>query len=126
MNTETLFENLHQGFRITVGATASFIETLQNPELRSQTFTDLQTELSERSKEWASKGETTEQEARRLTEEWLSRFNDSQTASTKTTVTTSSYEPPSTSDTDIKAQIRELTTQISSLRQELEDLQDNK
>ncbi|MGK7947026.1 MAG: hypothetical protein AB4058_21415 [Microcystaceae cyanobacterium] len=126
MNTETLFENLHQGFRITVGATASLIETLQDPERRSQTLTDLQADLSEKAKDWASKGENTEEEARRLTEEWFSRFRESQTVPTETTVTISSPETPSTSEINIKTQIKELTAQISGLREELEELRSDK
>lgn len=124
MNTETLFDNLHQSFRITVGATASLVETLQDSEKRSQTFSDFQSEFSKKAQEWASKGETTEQEARRITQEWLEKLRNNPTEVNNDSVSQTETEGTVSSETDVKKQIRELTQQISSLREELEELRE--
>jgi polyhydroxyalkanoate synthesis regulator phasin len=124
MNTETLFDNLHQGFRITVGATASLLETIQDSEKRSQTFSDFQSEFSQKAQEWASKGETTEQEARRITQEWLEKLRNNSTEVNNDAGSPTETEVTVSSETEVKKQIRELTQKISSLREELEELRE--
>ncbi len=119
MNTETLFNNIHQGFRITVGATAMLIETLQDPSKRSQTFSTLQSEFIQKADEWASKGEITELEGRRLVEEWLNQLREDQAMINRPTT----VEVDATaSDRNLKAEIQELTEQLANLRTELEQM----
>ncbi|AIE74081.1 MULTISPECIES: hypothetical protein [unclassified Synechocystis] len=76
-NNSTLLNTLQQGFRITVGATASLVETLQDPQKRQGTFQDLQQEWDQRASQWAQKGTTTETEARQYVDQLLEQWRRS-------------------------------------------------
>ncbi|MBR8827006.1 MAG: hypothetical protein DSM107014_03710 [Gomphosphaeria aponina SAG 52.96 = DSM 107014] len=115
-----LFTLIQQGFRITVGATASLVETIQDPAKRSATLSQLQTELQQRTTEWAQKGETTEQEARRMIDELLKQ-QASSTPEGRTTTSVQNY-PTATTKTSTEVELKELTAQVVSLRTELEQL----
>ena len=74
-NTNNLLINtLQQGFRITVGATATLVETLQDPQKRQITFQDLQQHWGEKAAQWAEKGILTEAEARQYVDQWLAQM----------------------------------------------------
>jgi polyhydroxyalkanoate synthesis regulator phasin len=74
-NSNNLLVNtLQQGFRITVGATASLVETLQDPQKRQITFQDLQQQWGQKAEQWAEKGSVTEAEARQYVEQWLAQM----------------------------------------------------
>ena len=76
-NNSSLLNTLQQGFRITVGATASLVETLQDPQKRQGTFQDLQQEWDQRASQWAQKGTTTETEARQYVDQLLTQLRQS-------------------------------------------------
>ena len=42
MDKTTLFQTLQQGLHVTVGATATLIETIQDPLKRNETLSELQ------------------------------------------------------------------------------------
>jgi polyhydroxyalkanoate synthesis regulator phasin len=69
-----LMNTLQQGFRITVGATASLVETLQDPQKRQITFQDLQQQWGQQAEQWAEKGVVTEAEARQYVDQWLAQM----------------------------------------------------
>lgn len=109
---------LQKGLRITIGATTTLVETLQDPQKRQQTFTELQSQLSQQTQLWAEKGEITETEAKRWVETWLAQQKQQRTH-------TSSNSSNSTSVTNIRfsdaqREIEELTAQILALKTELE------
>jgi polyhydroxyalkanoate synthesis regulator phasin len=118
-----LIQVLQQSFRITIGVTTSLVETLQNPEKRSETLTELQNQWNQKSQEWSAKGETTEQEARRLVEEWLNRQRNSQTPPTDDSAiaTPAESSPPN----NVQSQIQDLTQQLTALRAEIERLRES-
>lgn len=124
-NNNNLFQLLQQGFRITIGATASLLETLQDPYQREISLSELQIQLNQRTTEWAEKGKITEEEARRLIEEWLFQQR-SQTPSPARDNSQTTTSSTSVSNPDSQAQIRELTEQILALRTELEQLRQSK
>lgn len=64
MNADNLTNLIQQGFHLTLGATASLVETLQDPQKRTENLSQISSELSHLANEWAAKGEMTEQEAR--------------------------------------------------------------
>ncbi|MDJ0599961.1 MAG: hypothetical protein QNJ37_14100 [Crocosphaera sp.] len=119
MNTDTIFQLLQQSFRVGVGLTASVLETLQDPQKRTQTLSELQQEIAQKMEEWAEKGEITEQEAREFLNQWLNSQSSSKTpqgspvSSTKTKA-------------DVGQEIQQLTEKIITLRQELEELREKK
>ena len=124
MNSNNFFDLVHQGFRTAVGATASLVETFQDPQKREETFSELNTQWQKRTQEWAEKGESTEKEARRMVEDFLQKQGANQGKGTSTSiednlnnnnVTNSSSPKP-----NVATEIQELTQTIVSLRTELE------
>lgn len=122
MNPNNLTDLLQQGFRVTLGATASLVETLQDPQKRDQNLDALQSELSYLATEWAEKGEMTEQEARNFVDNLLSQLHNQRTSSTpeasSPTATTSNESAPP----EVQLELQELTAQLAAIRTELEKL----
>ena len=113
------FQLIQQGYQIAVGATATLLETLQDPQKRESALSELQSQWNQRTQEWLEKGEVTEQEARRTVEQLFNKqkgtpSSETASSSSPTTVTT----PPS--DTRIQTELKNLTDQIIALRTELE------
>jgi len=128
MNAEHLTDLLHQGFRVTLGATSSLIEILQDPYKRNENLGKIQSQFSELADEWAEKGKMTEQEARNFVDTILSQRHQNVNTDMTTTVTTSPATPstaPVTSDPEPVREIQELTTQIAELRDELKRLRES-
>lgn len=127
MNAENLTELLHKGFRVTLGATSSLIEILQDPYKRNENLEKIQSQFSELTNEWAEKGQVTEREARNFVDTILSQQRSS-SYSESTTVTTSPSVPttiPITTEPEPVQEIQDLTTQIAELKDELKRLQDS-
>lgn len=124
MNSDTVIQLLQKGFRVTLGATASLIEIMQDPRRRNENLTKLQSELSELADELAAKGEMTEQEARNFVDTILTRQNQPNHSASSTA--TAPVAPPSSATTspDIQLDLEELTAQISAIRAELERLRE--
>lgn len=122
MNTDNLTQLLQQSFRLTLGATASLVEALQDPQKRTDNFDRMRSELSHLATEWAEKGEMTEQEARNFVNNLLNQLPNQSPGSTPgaypSTVTTTKAAPP-----DVQLELQELTAQLSAIRTELENLQ---
>ncbi|HEY9865704.1 MAG TPA: hypothetical protein V6D21_16150 [Candidatus Obscuribacterales bacterium] len=129
MNAEKLTHLFHQGFRVTLGATSSLIELLQNPYKRNENLGKIQSQFSELTEEWAEKGKMTEQEARNFVDTILSQRSPNINTDTGTIVTTSASvvtsSVPFSSDPEPVKEIKELTTQIAELREELKRLRDS-
>lgn len=116
MNSETLIQLLQNGFRVTLGATASLIEVVQDPQKRSENLSKLRQEWSQLAEEWAVKGESTEQDARNFVDTVLTqRRAQNPYPSTSPPMPTST--PPS-----VQTELQELTVQIATIRAELEKL----
>jgi polyhydroxyalkanoate synthesis regulator phasin len=121
MNANNIFQFVQQGFRITVGATASLVETLQDPQKRTEAISEMQTEFNQKADEWAQKGEITEQEARRMIEQLFRQQNWQKSTGSKNTTS----DPVSTrraTTENVESELQELTEQIIALRTELEKL----
>ncbi|MBD2055863.1 hypothetical protein H6F88_07500 [Oculatella sp. FACHB-28] len=123
MNSDTLLQIVQKGFRVTLGATASLIETLQDPQRRDENLYRLRAELGQLTEEWAVKGEMTEQEARNFVDTILSQHaaqtNSSDTPNTPSSSSTATAAPP-----DVQLDLEELTAQIAAIRAELERLRE--
>ncbi len=116
MNSETLIQLLQNGFRVTLGATASLIEVVQDPQKRHENLSKLRQEWSELAEEWAVKGESTEQNARDFVDTvWSQRR--AQNPYPSGSVTTPISTAPS-----VQTELQELTAQIATIRAELEKL----
>lgn len=123
MESQNLTDLLQQGLRVTLGATASLIEILQDSQKRDENLNKLKTDLSQLADEWAEKGAVTEQEARSFVDTLLEQRQQSTTSETPASDTTATDSPPTTSP-DIQLGLQELTAQIAAIRAELEKLRD--
>ena len=123
MSDNQLLDLVQQSFRVTIGATASFLETLQDSQKREEALSEFRTQLTNRTQEWAEKGKVTEEEARRTIEQFMGRMNQKAPARDSpgdtVTVNTSVTE---VSDSSTESELKELTEQIVALRNELEQL----
>lgn len=108
----------HEGIRVTLGATADLIETIQDPQKRTETLSQLRTEWSQKARQWAAKGEQTERAAHQMVETMLHQQNQDRSTTTTTVVTTATSV-----NSSARAEIQALTAEITALRAELEELQ---
>ncbi|OKH19602.1 hypothetical protein [[Limnothrix rosea] IAM M-220] len=115
MNTSTnIFDIVQKGFRVTVGAAATLVETLQDPQKRDVTITEFRAELQNRAAEWSEKGEMTEAEARKFLENIFQK--DSGKPAGDREVPTAAVE---VKDSELEEEILVLTEQITMLKAEL-------
>lgn len=122
MNSNNLLDLLQAGFHVSLGATSSLLETLQDPLKREETVAQLRIELSQRVTEWATKGEITEQEARRFIDELLRQRSTPASSTTTTSSDTVTTPPTTVVSPNVQLEIEELTAQIAAIRTELEKL----
>lgn len=124
MNPDNLTQLLQKGFRVTLGATSFFIETVQDSTKRDENLNKLSSDFNQLTEEWADRGEMTEQEARNFVDTILNQQN-SQADTDSTTVSSS---PTSTSgfvSSDVQEDLLELTQEIAALRADLQKLQES-
>ncbi len=123
MNSNNLLQLLQTGLRVSLGATTSLVETLQDPQKREENLSQLRTQLSQRVAEWAEKGEITEQEARSYIEMILRQQSNSERSSTTETSSETTTTPPTPpASPSVQLEIEALTAQIAAIRTELEKL----
>ncbi|NES91410.1 MULTISPECIES: hypothetical protein [Okeania] len=124
MNPDNLTQLLQKGFRVTLGATSFFIETVQDSSKRDENLNKLSTDFNQLTEEWADRGEMTEQEARNFVDTILNQQN----SQVNTDSTTASSSPTSTSgfvSSDVQEDLLELTQEIAGLRADLHKLQES-
>lgn len=124
MESNNFFNLVQQGFRTAIGATTSVVETFQDPQKREQTLSELNEEWQKKSKEWAEKGEITEQEARRMIEKFFQKQGESSETNIYDSTTEDRIKTSSTSRVkpNTASEIQELNEAIVSLREELEKI----
>ncbi|MDB9517170.1 hypothetical protein PN466_09445 [Roseofilum reptotaenium CS-1145] len=122
MNSETLVQLLQQSFHVTLGATASFAEVLQDEQKREESWRKLTQELAELTREWSEKGKITEEEARNFVDNLMKQNGNSPDTASESDSSgiTEQLEAPTASNPQVE--LEELTEQIATLRSELEQL----
>ncbi|MBW4527033.1 MAG: hypothetical protein KME18_17890 [Phormidium tanganyikae FI6-MK23] len=119
MNSDTVVRMLQRSFRVTLGATASLVEILQNPQRREANLTKLKLELEQLTREWAEKGEVTEQEARSYVDTFVAQRRGEMNSGTTVTTTATTVPTPSP---EVQLELQELTAQLAAIRAEVERL----
>ena len=119
MDNNNLLQIAQQGFRITVGAATSLVETVQNPQKRTEVLSQMQADLSQKTQEWSEKGEVTEQEARKFLDSLFNR--QSSGVNNQGTQRSSAV-----SRTNTTSDLQQLTDEIIALRRELEQIRQSK
>ncbi|HEY9296320.1 MAG TPA: hypothetical protein VIQ31_08110 [Phormidium sp.] len=122
MNSDSLIQFLQTGFRLSVGATAAVIESLQDSQKREEIASLLmQSEFSQLAAELTKKGEITEQEAREFVDSLWQQQNNRTSSDAPGTSTTTTTDNPVASP-NVQQELQELTAQVAALRAELEEL----
>ena len=123
MDSQQTIEFLRKGLHVTLGATTSLVESVQDPLKREENMAQLNLGFDELTHIWEEKGSVTEAEAR--------QFVDTVISSSMNAATPNSYGSSSTSsssstqfDDGIASEIEDLTSQISDIRNELSKPQD--
>ncbi|MFQ4137534.1 hypothetical protein PGN35_014550 [Nodosilinea sp. PGN35] len=123
MYPDDLSQTLQKGIRVTLGATASLIEALQDPETSSQRFSELGGDVNRLTEELEVKGETTEREARQFVDGLLSQmpnpFGSSSPEARQTTITTVASPVVNTA---VQSDLEALTLELAAIRREIEAL----
>lgn len=131
MNSDSPLYLLQRGFHVTLGATASLIETLQNPQKWEENFNRLGSDLNRLTEEWAEKGVTTEQEARDFVDTVMAQSptqaqphsnTDGTTVNPNATPGYQSRESSSQPTPNEQVEIDELTDRLAAMQAELERL----
>ncbi len=117
MEPDTLFQMIQTGFRMGVGATTTLVEGLQNPQVYQQNWDKLNTNPDQLLTDFAQKGEVTERDARTLVDQIIGNRFGPRPASEMTITTTAVTIAP-----DVQAELRDLTQQLVTLREELQQL----
>ncbi len=128
MNPDNVMEFLQTGFRVGVGATASLLESIQDPQKREENLADLKLEARDLTRKWAEKGEMTEREARNFVDTLIDhQRSPGETPSSATPQppgsAPESSPPTSATNPQVYQDLQDLTAQIAALRSELENLQ---
>jgi polyhydroxyalkanoate synthesis regulator phasin len=121
MDKTALFQTLQKGLHVTVGATATLIETIQDPQKRTETLSELQSTLHQQAQQWSEKGLVTEEEARRFIDAWLAKYKPSGSSSSSS----GSTGGINVSYNNAQSEIQDLTEQIIALKTELEQTRAN-
>ena len=123
MYPDDLAQTLQKGIRVTLGATASLIEAIQDPENSSQKFSEIGNDVNRLTEELEVKGEITEREARQMVDSLLSQvpnpFTDVESETRTTTVTTVASPVVNVS---VQNDLEALTQELAEIRQEIETL----
>lgn len=123
MNPNNIQDTLQTGFRVSLGATTSLIESLQDEQKREENLSLLNLDFNQQVAELSKKGEKTEQEAQRLIEQMFSQMNQPTDLATPSTPSDSgSTSPTGTTSRSTQQELEELTVQIALIRTELEQM----
>lgn len=123
MNPETLTETIQKGVRVTLGATASLVDALRDPQASQAKFGNI-SDFDVLTQELEAKGTDAEREARAVVDSLMSQVGQMpnpfvQPPASEATVDT--YASP-VADASVQIELETLTQELSTLRQEIETL----
>jgi len=123
MNPDMVTELFKKGFLVTLGATTSVVESIQDSQKREENLSQLNLGFDQLSQIWANKGEVTESEARRMIDSMASQYG----LQTPPSPYGSSSSTPATSpsvDPSLQLELKTLTNQLANIRLELTQMGD--
>jgi polyhydroxyalkanoate synthesis regulator phasin len=116
MNSDTAMDLLKKGFRITLGASTSLVESIQDPLKREENLAQMQSDPNAFAEQLAEKGAVAEVEARRFVDSVVTQYGGSSSPATSngpSPATTSSIDP------SLERALRDLTAELAQIRSEL-------
>jgi len=128
MNPETLTETIQKGFRVTLGATASLMDAIRDPEGSQAKFSEIGNDFDLLTQELESKGADTEREARAVVDSMMSQMGQMPNPFMQTPASDATVDTVATpvADASMQAELDALTQELSTLRQEIETLKAQK
>jgi polyhydroxyalkanoate synthesis regulator phasin len=118
MNSDTTINLLKKGFHVTLGATSSLVESIQDPIKREENLAQLRMGPNEFAEVLAEKGAVTEVEARKFVDNVVAQYKPSASSYSTGPASTS----PSTSiDPALQLELQDLTKQLAELRAQLKN-----
>jgi polyhydroxyalkanoate synthesis regulator phasin len=121
MNFDSITELVQKGFRVTLGAASSVVDAIQDPQKSAQKFSEIGTDFNRLTDELETKGTTTEKEARDFVDGLSRQFPNPFMPTPANRATVNTIATP-VADAGIQAELKSLTEQLISLRQEIEQL----
>jgi polyhydroxyalkanoate synthesis regulator phasin len=115
-NANNAINLLKKGFHVTLGATSSLVESIQDPIKREENLAQLRMGPNEFAEVLAERGAVTEVEARKFVDNVVAQYNPS--ASSSSTGTASASPSPSI-DPTLQLELQDLTKQLAELRAQL-------
>ncbi|MCM1981735.1 hypothetical protein [Lyngbya confervoides] len=119
MDSQQAFDFLKKGLHVSLGATTSLIESVQDPVKREENLAQLNLGFNELTRIWEAKGETTEAEARQFIDSVVTSPSGSSAASSPAAPISQPLVDPV-----LIQDLQDLTVQISTMREELAKPQD--
>lgn len=125
MNFDTLTELIQKSFRVSLGAAASAVDAIQDPQGTANKFSDIGPDFNRLTDELEVKGALTEKEAREFVDNFSQNFEGQWpnpfAPSSASDATVNTVAKPVV-DSGIQSEIKALTEQLSAIRQEIEQL----
>jgi polyhydroxyalkanoate synthesis regulator phasin len=118
MNSDTTINLLKKGFHVTLGATSSLVESIQDPIKREENLAQLRMGPNEFAEVLAEKGAVTEVEARKFVDNVVAQYKPSASSystSPASTATSTSIDPT------LQLELQDLTKQLAELRAQLKN-----
>ncbi len=123
MNPDMVAELLKKGFHVTLGATTSVVESIQDTRKREENLSQLNLGFDRLSEIWASKGEVTESEARNMIDGMASQYGVNMNPMSPGSSSAPSATSPSI-DPSLQQELKTLTNQLANIRLELSQMGD--
>lgn len=124
MNPDTLTETVQKGVRVTLGAAASLVDAVRDPQSSQAKFSAIGTDVELLTQELEAKGVDAEREVRVMVDSMVSQVSQMpnpfvNSPASSTTVDTVARPVV---DVTVQADLQVLTEELATLRQEIETL----
>lgn len=125
MNPDTLSQTIQKGVRVTLGATASILDALKDPQGSQAKFSEIGTDVDRLTETLEARGVETEQEARELVDGLIAQMppmpaNPFAPTPASEAVVDARIIP--VTDVTVQRDLEELTLELANLRQEIDSL----
>lgn len=119
-----MIETLKKGVRVSLGATTAVVESLQDTQKREENLASLRLGPAELTELWAQKGEKTEEEARKVMDDFLTQNGLKMDGTGSTAYQGNASGASASSDRpfveeSLQEGLRNLTTELEAIRQAL-------
>ena len=121
MEFDQMTELLQKSFRVTLGAAASAVEAIQDPQGSSEKFSAIGTDFERLTDELEVRGALTEKEAREFVDNLNLQVPNPFAPTPASNATVNTTATPVV-DASLQAEIAVLTEQLVAIRQEIEEL----